>query len=364
MPIFWRYLSKSYIKVFFLCTFGFISVLLITRFKEIAKFAALTLEIKNVLLFTLYQIPHILPIAIPISCLISSFLLFQNFSKTSELTALRASGLSIKKIIFPVVIISIFISFINFFIASELTPYCRIHSKKIAHEEITLNPIMLLEKQELLKIKNSYIDLKVSNDKTTAKDLCFITTNKSKGRLNLITAKKVSLQQDNLIGDHISIISYFESEDREGFDPLIIETEERMNTQASNLSKYMKSTTFSLNPTHLPTKMLLVRNQMVKGEGKNFDAPIIEIIRRIALSFSAFSFTFIGICFGADIGRVHSKKKLLLASLASLLILLSFTIGKGLKYHPVFAGAFYILPQLLILIFSAMSLFKISRGIE
>lgn len=364
MPIFWRYLSRSYIKVFLLCTFGFISVLLITRLKEIAKFAALTLEIKNVLLFTLFQIPHILPIAIPISCLISAFLLLQKFSKTSELTALRASGLSLTKIILPIVIISIFISFINFFITSELTPYCRIHSKKIAHEEISLNPIMLLEKQELLKIKNSYIDLNVSNDKNSAKDLCFITTNKSKGRLNLITAKKIYLENDDLIGSRISIISYFESEDKEGFDPLIIESEESMTTQASNLSKYMKSNTFSLNPIHLPTKMLLIRNKISGNGFKNIDAPIIEIIRRIALSFSAFSFTIIGICFGADIGRVRSKKKLMLASLSSLLILLSFTIGKGLKYQPVYACAFYVLPQLIILLLSARSLYKISRGVE
>lgn len=362
MPIYWRYLSKAYLKVFLLCTFGFISVLLITRLKEIAKFAALTLEVKNVLLYTLFQIPHILPIAIPISCLISSFLLLQKFSKTSELTALRASGLSLKKVIFPIVVFSLFISFINFFITSELTPYCRIHSKKIAHEEITLNPIMLLEKQELLKIKNSYIDLKTSDDKTSGKDLFFITTNKSKGRLNLIFAKKISLEKDDLTGENISIISYFESENKEGFDPLIIESQEKMNTQASNLSKYMKSTTFSLNPIHLPTKMLLIRNKM-SGSNNSY-APIIEIIRRIALSFSAFSFTFIGICFGADIGRSGSKKKLLLAALSSLLILLSFTIGKGLKYHPIYAGFFYILPQVLILFLSSLSLYKISRGIE
>ena len=220
---------------------------------------------------------------------------------------------------------------------------------------------MLIEKQELLKLNNSYIDLKVSNDKTSAKDLCFITPNKSQGRLNLIIAKKVSVKDDELIGKNVSFISYFQSENKEGFDPLIVESEERMITEASNLSKYMKSETFSLNPVHLPTKMLLIRSQIDKN---SFNLAIMEIFRRIALSFSPFSFTFIGICFGTDIGRVHSKKKLLLASLSSLLILLSFTIGKGFKYHPVYACAFYVLPQILILGFSARYLHKLSRGIE
>ena len=361
MPIFWRYLSKSYIKVFLLSTFGFIAILLITRLKEIAKFAALTQEISKIFLFTIFQVPHILPIAIPISCLISSFLLFQKYSKTSEITALRANGISIKKIVFPILLISLFISIFNFFITSEITPYCRIHSKKIAHEEITLNPIMLLEKQELLKIKNSFIDLKVENDNTKAKDLFFITTNKSNGRLNLITSEKIELLGDDLYGENISIITYFEAEEKDDFDHLVIETQKKMKTQASNLSKYMKSNSFSLNPIHLPTKMLLVRNKIAK---KDNTAPMVEIIRRIALSFSAFSFTFIGICFGLDISRTNSRKKLILAILSAILILLSFTIGKGFKYHPYYAGIFYIFSQVIILFLSSRTLHKISRGIE
>ena len=62
------------------------------RFKDIARFAALSADGVKTGLFVLYQFPHILPIAIPISALIASFLLFQRLSKTYELTALRASG--------------------------------------------------------------------------------------------------------------------------------------------------------------------------------------------------------------------------------------------------------------------------------
>jgi lipopolysaccharide export system permease protein len=364
MQIFWRYLSRDYLKVFLLSTFGFISILLITRLKEIAKFAALTPNLGKVLLYTIFQIPHILPVAIPISSLISSFLLFNRYSRTAELTALRVSGLSIKKIISPIITISIFISFLTFFITSEITPYCWIHAKKIAHEDITLNPIMLLERQEFLKIKNSYIDLQVSNNKNIAKDIFFITTNKSSGRLNLIIAKKMELQNDSLIGNNISIISYFPSENQGAFDHLVVENQENMTTQASNLSKYMKSNSFYLNPLYLPTKMLLVRNQVESKNEKSSFSPSLEIIRRGTLSFSAFSFTFIGICFGIDISRTGSRKKIIQASLSALLLLLTFTIGKGLKYYPFYAGAFYILPQFFILLFSSRNLYKISRGIE
>jgi lipopolysaccharide export system permease protein len=335
---------------------------LITRIKDITRFAALTPDINKILLYTLYQIPHILPIAIPISCLISSFLLFQKFSRTSELTALRSSGLSIKKIIFPVVTISLFISFINFFINSEITPYCRIHSKKIAHVEITLNPIMLLERQQLLKIKNAFIDLITSSDSQSAKDVIFIAINKSNSRLNLLTAKDITLKKDTLLGNNISLITNFQG-DPCFFDTLIIENQEKMSTKASNLSKYMKSSSFSLNTLQLPTKMLIVRNKLEKTHLKQF-SPLVEIIRRAALSLSAFSFTFIGIGFGIEISRSKSKKKLLIASICALLILVSFAVGKGLKYHPFISSLIYIIPQPLILLFSIRSLQKISGGQE
>lgn len=359
MTLYWKFLAKAYLKVFILSTFGFISILLITRLRDIARFAAVTYNVKNVMLYTLFQIPHILPMAIPISCLISSFLLFQKFSRTAELTALRACGLPIKKIIFPIIFVSIFISFLNFFITSELTPNSRIYSKKLAHMEITLNPIMLLERQQLLKIKNSYIDLKSSGDKNIARDLIFISSNKATDRLNMIIAKEIALKEDNLIGKNLSIISFFQGV---GFDTLMLENQEKMITQASNLSKYMNSTTFSLNPVHLPTKMLLVRDKVYQNDSET--SPISEVIRRCALSFSAFSFTFIGICFGTEIGRLRSKKKIFYAALSALLILLSFTIGKGLKYHPILANLCFILPQPIILLLSTYALFRISRGLE
>ena len=366
MPIYWRYLTKAYIKVFLLSTFGFISVLLITRLKDIARFAALSADSIKVFLYVLYQIPHILPIAIPISCLISSFLLFQRFSLSSELTALRTSGISIKKNILPIVLSSFFISFFNFFITSELTPFCRIHSRKIAHSEVTQNPIKLLERQQLLKIKNAYIDLHTSQDKDLAKDILFIVPNKSNGRLSLISAKEVKLQDDLLLGKNISLLSYFESPQKTGFDSLILENQLSMNTVASNLSKYMKSTSFSLNPIHLPTKMLLIRASMDNNKDPNarYVLSKVEITRRIALSLSAFTLTFIGICFGIEISRIKSKKKLLLAALLSLLILSSFALAKSFKYTPYLAMLIYLLPQPLIIFFSTRALKKISRGYE
>src|SRR4051812_38356814 len=104
MPILWRYALQSYLRVFFLSVCTFITVLIVARFKEIARFTALTGDWSKTGLFIVYQIPSILPIAIPISALIASLLLFQRLSRTYELTALRASGLSLSTILTPLLL--------------------------------------------------------------------------------------------------------------------------------------------------------------------------------------------------------------------------------------------------------------------
>ena len=148
----------------------------------------------------------------------------------------------------------------------------------------------------------------------------------------------------------------------------MLENQEEMVTQASSLSKYMKRSSFSLNPIHLPTKMLLAREKddLYKLKKKKYTSSIIEIIRRAALSISAFSFTFIGICFGIDISRTKSKEKIkmLLSAFAALLILISFTAAKACKYHSVAACLLYLIPQPLILLLATIALRKISRGLE
>src|SRR5438132_1223109 len=98
MPALWRYLITYFLKIAFTCNLAFVAILLTMQLDDIAHFAALGAPFHYILLFTFHQIPYILPIALPLSCLIASLLLMQRLSNTHELTALRASGFSLRDI--------------------------------------------------------------------------------------------------------------------------------------------------------------------------------------------------------------------------------------------------------------------------
>lgn len=368
LPIFWKYLSKSYLRFFLLSVLGFIALLLVMRLKEIARFTALASNPFSVFAFISYQIPHILPIALPISCLISAIILFQNLSKTHQLTALRTGGLSLFQIAFPIFLLSAFIAICNFFITSEIAPVCRRKSKEFISQASSINPLMLLQRKNLLRIKNAFIDMHYKNS-SSVKDLFFIIPNKANEQLNCLYAHELKRKNNRLIGKNLSLIAYLKNPQENNFDTLIVENQDMMTTDADALSHFMKSFHWNLTLNSLPMHMLLTKAKLSKKLPKkiiqrNNESIAAEIGRRLAFAFSAFSLTFIGIAFGMDISRFPSKKKIVLAVSFALIILISLVIGKALKHYALPALIAYILPQPLIILWATLYWKKTIKGIE
>ncbi len=351
MSILWRYALQSYSRVFALSIATFIAVLIISRFKEIARFTALSGDFAMTGLYILYQIPTILPIAIPISALLASLLLFQNMSRSFELTALRASGLSLKKIIAPLLAASMLLSTLNFFICADIAPFCRREGKTMIYHETSPNPLLLLQRQKLVRIKDAYLDMEAKDDQTI-KDLILIVPNVATESLSLLSAKKLWIDHEELVGKDLAIISYIPSSF--GFDNLIIENQSMMSTSAPLLSTALKKHRPRLDINALNFKMLRIHDKPKQA--------LIEMLRRISLSLAPFSFTFLGCAFGIEEGRNPTKKNLFFALLLTLSVLMSYLLGKELKNNPSPALFAFLLPHPFIWLCSGIHLFRIAKG--
>lgn len=356
MPILWRYALQSYLRVFSLSVCTFIAVLIVARFKEVARFTALSGDFAKTGLFIVYQIPSILPIAIPISALIASLLLFQRLSRTFELTALRASGLSLRSILLPLLMCSLLLSLLNFSLCAQISPFCRREGKTLLYHETSQNPLLLLQRQKLVKIKHAYLNMKVKNEEMT-KDLVLIVHNDSNQRLNLLLARKLRMVGDELLGGDLSIVSYLNSE--KGFDSLIIENQSSMSTAAPLLSVALKRNRPRLDVNALDLKMLRIKAQ---ENCKKAKPARVEILRRVSLSMAAFSFTLLGCAFGIEEGRNPSKRNLFAALFLTLTVLVSYLLGKGLKDYLLLGTLAFILPHPFIWFCSIFRLKRISRG--
>lgn len=365
MPVLWRYLLRNYIQVFFLCVAGFISVLLVTRFQDIARFAATGASQLYILKFIGFQIPFILPLAIPISCLIAAILLFQNLSRSHELTALRVSGLGLKPIIFPLLVVGCLLTVLNFAIVSEIAPKCRSLSKSLAYQMTAINPLCLLQKQTLIKLKNTYVDMKVLKSGKYAEDVAFIMRNSSNDRLGLMLAKKLSLKDSELTGTGVTFISSIDPKKSDCYDHLVIENQSKMQTGAAELAQYLRKSDWNVNYDYLNLRMLQAKYVVEKGKGAKFNSRAWqELARRISLGLAAFTFTLVGIAFGMEISRVHKLKKIMWAVGLTAFYLIAFVGAKSMKHNWLPSTILFLAPHPIILFFCLRSFKQIAKGAE
>ena len=368
MPLLWRYLWRSYFEVFLLCSCSFIGVLLVTRFQDIARFATLGGNKWGILFFVLYQIPYLIVYAIPFSCLVATLLLFQRLSDNHELTALRASGLGFRAVAFPLMLSAFFLALVNMTFTAEITPRCRIATKELVFEATTVNPLYILQKDPLTKLKNSYVDLKTLELGKEAKDVVVVSLNRAKERLLLFVAKELKLDEENLSGSQVSLISSVESKDSTGFDHVVIENQSQMSTHASHLSHFMHTTDWLLNIDYLPLRLLRVKeegeNLSDKEKGYSPEEIRTEIFRRTSVGCAPITFTLLGIACGARIGRQRSKKGIVAAMALAALFLLTFLSAKSFRSTSLIPPLLFTLPHVLICGFSFFVLHRLSGGKE
>ncbi len=366
MPILWRYLLRSFFQVLLLCIGSFISILLVMRFQEIARFATSGASLYRVLLFALFQIPYILPIAIPISALIAAILLFQRLSHTHELTAFRAAGIGLRPIITPILLAAAVLSLINFTITSELATRCRGQSKDLVYEMATLNPLFLFQKESLVKLKNSYVEMRALKAGKYAEDLIVVAKNSSSNRLALIVAKELSLDGDLVHGERVSVISTIDTKNPASADHFVIEHQKEMNTKAANLSRFVRNADWQAKIEYLPLRSLLAMERVdpKRSSSKSWisKTAMLEISRRLSLSLATLSFTLIGIAFGIEISRNRSKKGVLWAIALSAFYLISFVMAKSLRHSPVISALIYLLVPLLLTLPCLRSLKSMAEG--
>lgn len=382
MPIIWRYLLSQYLKVLCFCTIAFIAVLLTTRLDEIAHFATLGSEGYYVLWFTLNQIPYVLPIALPISCLISAILLVQGLSRSHELTAFRASGMALSQIFAPILLAAACLSLVNFYIVSEAATSSHLATGSIKNELRSINPLLLLHNKHLIRLKGIYFDI-LGHSKLgeTASDVILAMPNKSNNRINLMVAKKLAATPLVITGRNVTLISSLGDDDFERFDSMMLENIEKVTTSIQDFSQLIQKKVWSLNNDHLKLSLLLVRldeeNKLLfqakkdnkpESELKQIQRSLnrghSEIVRRISLALAIFTFTLMGAAFGVSISRYHSSRGVFFVIGLAAMYMIAFFAAKGIDHLFMASSLLYLLPHLLIVILSIWVLKRTAKGVE
>ena len=111
-----QYIFKKFISTLFIILIAFTIIFIIVNVIDfLDKFIEKNLSSKEILLYYLYTIPLFINIAFPMSILIATIFTIGSLQKNNEITAIKASGISIRRIGLPIIISGIIFCFISFF---------------------------------------------------------------------------------------------------------------------------------------------------------------------------------------------------------------------------------------------------------
>jgi len=126
---------KSFIGPFILIFFIVLFILLMQfLWRYIDDLIGKGLEIKIIAELLLYTSSSLVPMALPLSILMSSLMTFGNMGEFYELTAIKSSGISLQRIMMPLIVLVFFIGIGAFFFANEVLPYTNLKMRSLLYD--------------------------------------------------------------------------------------------------------------------------------------------------------------------------------------------------------------------------------------
>lgn len=324
-------------------------MILILKLQDIAHFITLRSSIREISLFTLYQIPYILPFAIPLSCLLAAFLVVYRLSTSQEVTALQTSGISTGVIHIPFIWVGILTFLCNLFINFEVTPLSRARAKCMVAHIVQSSPFLILQKKQYIGEKNHLLRSKYLNTNDLRQFFFFGKTQKN--QLYGIFADTIIMDGENVEAYNLATITSTPGNLDNEFPVIYMENQKKASMPISGFSSLFIKDPEPVAQEDLSTKRILTKIFASSTRNKKFtQRGLLEIIKRFSFSFSSFTLLLIGISYGIQTDSTKKFFNIIMCWLLTSSIFCCFLIAKSFERYPLYAHYLYFVPHIVIVI--------------
>lgn len=134
MPILDKYVLKQLLEVFLMGVIIFTSIIFASEtFTQLIKQITLYgIPFNIAFMMIILNLPQVFVMTIPISTLFATVMTVNRLSLNSEVTVLKACGISISRIAKPIFVFAIVMTFVSFFISEVIVPATSMTSKHLA----------------------------------------------------------------------------------------------------------------------------------------------------------------------------------------------------------------------------------------
>ena len=334
-------------------------------------------------------IPFVWTFALPMAMLTAALLVFGRFSADQELTAIRASGISLVSVITPIILLSLFLCAVSALVNLESAPRCRVAYKNLLFKVGAELTSAQLPEGRFIKEHPGYIFYVERNRNQVLENVIVIhlpdKTNST--TTTTIYAPRGQFQVD--AANSQIILELFDARsvimtDGQGipsFSSKLTITIEPKAARQSRKKTGISEMTFAELQDELReleqqiTQPLLIQNlpestrekqeRELKKQLGDLTSPVrVQIHRQVAISFACFGFTLVGIPLGI---RVHRRETNVGVAIALVLVLIYYSfvhLSQSLATRPEFAPHLIVwLPNIIFQAVGIVLLWRANRGV-
>ncbi|WDE96125.1 LptF/LptG family permease [Lentisphaera profundi] len=305
----------------------------------------------------LMLLPKVLAYAIPIASLVSVTLVFSRMSAENEITAMRASGISLWQIVNPAILLALASSGCLLYLNMFAVPHLEATRKSMMKGELLSNPSNFLRGGSTIELGKLTVNIGEKEADGTLKDLRVIELDHSKGIVaNQLLAQKgriIDANETSFTIEFIDVIildNNWEFTDNKDDDKQILNGVKVTRLPNANTT-YTFYTNEELNSGDLRKRAkylnlwemiarlaVLEKKEQSKTVRREHTDLLYNLNKNLALAFSPLAFLLMALPFGLRSSRSETSIGLLISLIVMMVyyatILLTGAFDKHTALHP------------------------------
>lgn len=360
------YVTRAFLVTFFMAlgvlTFGMTGARIARIFDVIAN----GLPVSAFLQFLVYIMPVVLTFTIPWAIMAAVMLVFGRLSADSEITAMRACGISLLQVVSPIILITLMITALCLYIQLFVAPVSYFKARQLTRDAAINQPIAMFEPGRPLHYENMiiYIDDKIDNKILKNVQIYTVDPKRPGEVAQDVTAGEGYLDMDRenqiltiVLKNCLTIDKKSKQETRVASDELRFHFNYGRNITESSLfraPKYMSAT--ELMAKIRDVKKLSPRNKKMECSLES------QLNCRIALGLSPIAFLLLGMPLAIRTSRKETSVGLFLSVLLAGSFFISILLLNSMTGSPQIYPQYLLwLPNIIFQALGAYLTFKVSH---
>ncbi len=362
-------MSRELLIALFFASVVFTFVLLAGRvLPEFLKLLAKRIPLTTLLQHFVLIVPYVLTFSLPMAMLTATLLVFGRLSADNELTAIRASGMSLLNLIAPAIVLSILLVLACLYINCHLAPKCRSVSRSLMLESGMRDPSALIQPGEWTRAFPGYVIY--ARDRVTNQlfNLNVHVLDDRERPVQNLRADRAEIISD-LATQKLTLILYdvrseiYDSKNPQDLSKLKAGVRAQKYPLTFDMRGLIEQARAKRDFPDMTFSDLLHSIYGLRAQGITPSSLWLEAHKRIANSFACFAFLLIGIPLGI---KTHRRETSVGVAISLLLVFVYYLFGvmaQTFKHHPEYYPELILwTPNLIFEVLGLVMIWRVSRA--